>query len=169
LYTYLNCSSTCNSPHFEPNANRSELFKVWSTFNLSNCIVHLCLFFLSSRSLLNVLVDSFIFSILFLRFWIIFTIITLNSSLLLFICLVKSDSLLCHGLQHARLPHPSLSPRICSNSCPLSWCCYPIISSSIVLFLSCPQSFPALGSFPLSQLFTSGDQSIRASASASVL
>ena len=91
---YLNCSSTCNSPHFEPNANRSELFKVWSTFNFGNCVVHLCSFFLSSGSLLNVLIDPFIFSLLFLRFWIVFTITALNSSLLLlFTCSVESDSL----------------------------------------------------------------------------
>ena len=60
-----------------------------------------------------------------------------------------------HGLQHARLPCPSLSPRVCSNSCLLSWGCHPTISSSVVLF-SCPQSFPASGSFPKSRLFESG-------------
>ena len=74
-----------------------------------------------------------------------------------------------HGLQHARLPCPSLSPRICSNSCPLSQRCHPIISSSVALFSSCLQSFPASGSFPVSRLFTSSGQSIGASASASVL
>ena len=83
--------------------------------------------------------------------------------------LLFSLTLWSPGLQHDRLLSPSLSPRICSNSCPLSWCCYPIISSSIVLFSSCPQSFPASGSFPLSQLFTSGGQSIGVSASTSVL
>jgi len=80
-----------------------------------------------------------------------------------------SHSLLPYGLQHARLPCPLLSPRSCSNSCPLSWWCHPIISSSVLPFSSCLQSFPASGSFPMSQLFTSGDQSIGASASASVL
>ena len=79
-----------------------------------------------------------------------------------------SDSLGLHGLQHFRLPCPSLSPAVCSNSCPLSCCCYPTISSSVALF-SCPQSFPASGSFPVSQLFASGGQTIGASASASVL
>ena len=59
-----------------------------------------------------------------------------------------------HGLQHARLPCPSLSPEVCSNSCPLSWWCHLTISSSVTPF-SCPQSFPALGSFPMSQLFAS--------------
>ena len=73
-----------------------------------------------------------------------------------------------HELQHARLPCPSLSPRVCSNSCLLSWWCHPTISSSITAF-SCPQCFPASGSFPVSRLFASGGQSIRASASASVL
>ena len=73
-----------------------------------------------------------------------------------------------HGLQHARLPCPSLSPGVCSNSCPLSQWCHPTISSSVVPF-SCPQSFPASGSFPVSWLFTSGGQSVEASAPASVL
>ena len=74
-----------------------------------------------------------------------------------------------HGLQHARLPCPSLSPRVRSNSCPLSQWCHPTISSSVAPFSSRPQSFPASGSFPVSQLFISGSQSTRASASASVL
>ena len=60
----------------------------------------------------------------------------------------------------ARLPCPSLSPGVCSNSCPLSWWCHPTISSSVTPFSSCPQSFPASGSFPMSQFFASGGQSI---------
>ena len=74
------------------------------------------------------------------------------------------------GLQHARLPCSSLSPWVCSKSCPLSWWCHPTISSSVTPFSSCPQSFPASGSFPMSQ-FTSRAHSIGAwaSASASVL
>ena len=79
-----------------------------------------------------------------------------------------SDSLWPHGLQHARLPCPSLSPRVCSNSCPLSWWCHPAILSSVAHF-SCLQSILASGSFPVSQLFASGGQSIGTSASASVL
>ena len=68
--------------------------------------------------------------------------------------------------QHTSLPCPSPSPRVCSNSCPLSWWCYLNISSYATLLWSfCFQSFPASGSFPVSQLFTSGGQSIRASAS----
>ena len=79
-----------------------------------------------------------------------------------------SDSLRPHGLRHARLPCPLPSPGACSNSCLLSQWCYPTISSSVVRF-SCLQSFPASGSFLMSQLFASGDQSIGAPASASVL
>ena len=69
-----------------------------------------------------------------------------------------------HGLQHARFLCPLLSPRVCSNSCPLSRQCYLTISPSIVPFSSCLQSFPAPGSFPVSQLFTSCGQRIGASA-----
>ena len=86
----------------------------------------------------------------------------------LFSCSVVSDSLQPHELQHARVPCPSLSSRVCSNSCPLSWWCHPTISSSVTLF-SCPQSFPTSRSCPVSQLFASGGQSIGSSASASIL
>ena len=81
---------------------------------------------------------------------------------------VASDCLWPHGLQHARPPCPSSTPRIYSNSCPLSQWCHPTISSSVVPFSSCLQSFPASGSFPISQFFTSGGQSIRVSALTSV-
>ena len=84
-------------------------------------------------------------------------------------CCSVIQSLQPHGLQHTRLSCPSLSPSACSNSCLLSQWCYPIISSSITLFSSCPQSFPGSGSFSMSQLLTSGGQSVGASASASVL
>ena len=80
-----------------------------------------------------------------------------------------SDSLQPHGLQHARLPSPSPTPRAYSNSCPLSWWCHPTISSSVIPFSSCLQSFPASGSFQMSQLFSSGGQSIGVSVSTSVL
>ena len=69
--------------------------------------------------------------------------------------MLLSSSLQPHGLQHSRLPCPSLSPRVCLNSCLLSRWCHPTISSSVDPFSSCPQSFPASGSFPMSQLFTS--------------
>ena len=81
---------------------------------------------------------------------------------------VVSDSLWPHGLQHARLPCPSPTPGAYSNSCPLSQWCHPTISSSVIPF-SHLQSFPASGSFPMSQLFASGGQSIGVSTSASVL
>ena len=83
-------------------------------------------------------------------------------------CKVVADSLRPYELQHSRLPCPSLSPRVCSNLCPLSQWCHPTISSSVTLFYSCPQSFSALGVFPMSRLFTLGGQSIKVSASASV-
>ena len=79
-----------------------------------------------------------------------------------------SDSLWPRGLQHARLPCPSPSARACANSCPLSRWCHPTISSSVIPFSSCLQSFPASGSFPVNQLLAPGGQSIGASASASV-
>ena len=77
-----------------------------------------------------------------------------------------SDSLWPHGLKHARPPYSSPTPWACSNSCPLNWWCHPTISSSVIPFSSCLQSFPALGSFPMSQLFASGCQNIGVSASA---
>ena len=73
---------------------------------------------------------------------------------------VVSGSLRPHGLQHVRPPCPSPIPGVYSNSCPLSWWCHPTISSSVIPFSSRLQSFPASGSFPMSQLFTSGGQSI---------
>ena len=82
---------------------------------------------------------------------------------------VESNYLLPHGLQHARLPCPSPTPRAYLNSCPSNWWWHPTVSSSVVPFSSCFPSFPASGSFQMSQLFTSGGQSIGVSASASVL
>ena len=82
---------------------------------------------------------------------------------------VMSDSLRPNGLQHARSPCPSPTPGVYSNSCPLSRWCHPTIWSSVIPFSSCLQSFPASGSFPMSQFFTSGGQSIGVSASVSVL
>ena len=86
-----------------------------------------------------------------------------------FSCSVFSDSLWPHRLQQARLPCSSPTPGACSNACPLSRWCHPTISSSVVPFSSCLQSFPASGSFPRSHFFASGGQSIRVSASVSVL
>ena len=96
--------------------------------------------------------------------------LSMSLSLVSYVVVVQSlspvpDSLQLHGLQHARLPCLSVSPGVCSDSCPLSQWCYPTISSSLAPFSSCPQSFPASESFPMSQFFTSGGQSIGASAS----
>ena len=82
---------------------------------------------------------------------------------------VVSNSLRPHELQHARPPCPSPIPGVHPNSCPLSQWCHPTMSSSVILFSSCLESFPASGSFPMSQLFSSGGQSIGVSASTSVL
>ena len=80
-----------------------------------------------------------------------------------------SNSLWPHGLQHARPPRSSPTPGVYPNSCPLSWCCHLTISSSVVLFSSCLQSFPASGSFEMSHLLASGGQSIGVSASTEIL
>ena len=99
----------------------------------------------------------------------------MNSEILLFFTSVQfsrsvmSDSLWPHGLQHTRPPCPSPTPGVYPNSCPLSRWCHPTISSSVVPFSSRLQSFPAWGSFQVSQLFAWGGQSIGVSASASVL
>ena len=116
--------------------------------------------------------NALIFQLTFISLFALFhkkSSITTMMLLLLFSRSVVSNFLRLHGLQHARLPCPSPSPRACSNSCPLSQWCHPTISSSVVPFSSYIQSFPVLGSFPVSQLFTSRGQSIRASASSSVL
>ena len=97
----------------------------------------------------------------------------LLSALLSICCCWCSVDQLClfvtHALQHAWLPCPSPSPGACSNSCPLSWWCHPTISSSVIPFSSCFQSFPVSRSFPMNWLFISGGQSIGASASTSVI
>ena len=82
---------------------------------------------------------------------------------------IVSNSLQPHEPQHARLPSPSPTPGVYPNPCPLSWWCHPTISSSVVPISSCPQPFPASGSFQMSQLFTLGGQIIGVSASTSVL
>ena len=113
--------------------------------------------------------------ITFMCCWILFARILLRSFASVFIidlffsCKVMSDSLWPHRLQHARLPCPSLSLGVCSNSCSLSQWCHPNVSSCIVHFSSCLQSFPASGSLPMSQIFRSGGQSTGDSALASVL
>ena len=86
-----------------------------------------------------------------------------------FSCWGVFDFLWPHGLEHARLTCPLPTPRARSNSCPLTQWCHPAISSSVIPFSSCLQSFPASGSFPMSQFFATGSQSTGASAAASVL
>ena len=86
-----------------------------------------------------------------------------------FVCSFVSNSLQPHGLQHSRLPCPSPTLGACSNSSPSTQWCHPTISSSVIPFCSCFQSFPASRSFPMSQFFASGSQRIGVSASASVL
>ena len=105
------------------------------------------------------------FKLNFYNFWMVYVILML----LLFSCSVLSSSLQPHGLQHPSLPCLSLFPGASSNSFPLSRWCHPTISSSVVPFSSCPQSFPTSGSFQMSQLFASGGQSTGVSASTSVL
>ena len=83
------------------------------------------------------------------------------------LCLTLCGTMDC--MQHSRLPCPSLSLGVCSNSCPLSRWCHPTISSSVTAFSSYPEYFPALGSFTMSRLFASGGHRIGASVSASVL
>ena len=97
------------------------------------------------------------------------TLINMGISSVQFSRSVLSDSLWPHGLQHTRPPCPSPTPGVHSNSCPLSSWCHPTISSSVVPFSFCPQSFPASGSFQMSQFLVSGGQSIGVSASTSVL
>ena len=87
-----------------------------------------------------------------------------------FSSVARSHLTLCEPMDTARrLPCPSPTPGACSNSCPSSWWCHPTISSPVIPFSYCLQSFPASGSFPMSQFFTSGGQSIGVSAATSVL
>ena len=129
---------------------------VWIILFLLKCLTFVFLLWVQNNSMIPKSIK--ISKIWWLSFWYLL----LSHS-------VMSNSLRPHGLQHARLPCPSPTPGACSNSCPLSWWCHPTTSSSVTPFSSCPQSFPASGSFPMSQLFASGAQSTGASASASAL
>ena len=100
---------------------------------------------------------------------IIFSKLGVQFSSVQFSCSIMSNSFQPHESQHARPPCPSPNPGVYSNSCPSSRWCHPAISSSVIPSSSCPQSFPASGSFPISRLFASCDQSIEALASASVV
>ena len=112
---------------------------------------------------------SILFYFIFLHFIFLLPLSKINWPAVQFSHSVVSDSLRPHGLHHSRPPCPSPTPGVDSNSCPWSRWCHPAISSSVIPFSSCPQSFPASGSFQVSQLFTSGGQSIGVSASTSVL
>ena len=142
----------------ETESGQFILLYCWVVFNCINLLV--CLFihcgecseFLSimNKAAGNIVLTSF--------WW----------PLLLFSGLVVSDSLWPHRLHHARPPCPSPSPKVCPSSCPLHWWCHPAISSSDAIFSFCPQSFPASGTFPMSQLMKTCDQNIGVWASASV-
>ena len=110
----------------------------------------------------HLLLSDFSSSVFLLKLYFFTIVLLFNGS-------VISDSLWPHGLQNTRLLCPSLSSRICSNSCPLNQWCHPTISSSVIPFSSCPQSFTGWRFFAMSWLFASGGQSIGASASSSVL
>ena len=112
----------------------------------------------------NRFINTIFLDSVYMRWYTIFVFL-LTSLCIQFSCWVMSDSLWLHGLQHTRPPCPSPTPGACSNSCPSSQWYHPAISSSVVSFSSCLQSFPASGSFPMSQFFTSSSQSIEASAS----
>ena len=118
-----------------------------------------------SLSVMNISIAKF--KIIFFSILELFSISLFSS--VQFSCSVVSNSLRPHELQHARPPCPSPTPGVYSNSCPLSRWCHPAILSSVVPFSSCPHSLPASGSFPMSQLFAWGGQSIAVSTSASVL
>ena len=133
---------------------RAVWISCWNVFSLTVFLSHIQT---HPSILCNMMLD--------LEFWIHFFFVSsdqLSHS-------VMSDSLQPHGLQHARLPCPSPTPGACSNSCPLCQWCNPTFLSSVVPFSSCLQSFPASGSFPMSQFFPLGGQSIEVSAWATVL
>ena len=118
---------------------------------------------ISSKRFLPTVIDILVIWIKFAHFH------PLKLSSVQFSCLVVSNSLWPHGLQHSRLPYPSLIPRDYSNSCPLNQWCHTTISSSVIHFSFHLQSSPASGSFQMSQFFASGGPSIEASASALIL
>ena len=138
---------------------------------ITKCSLSLCMFPFSQDHMVNFLIECWTW--LVLCCWILGFVVFLYSDLcdcwlvysVQFSRSVMSDFLQPYGMQHARLPCPSLTPGACSKSCPSSWWCHPTISSSVIPFSSCLQSCPASGSFPMSQFFTSGGQNIGISAS----
>ena len=149
----VSCALILEGKSGDPEKTLNSSDYVWKKFNLSKLyrIVENTIFYFFPQA------ESFLFLVHMFQF-----------SSVQFSRSVVSDSLRPHGLQHARPPCPSPTPGVHPNPCPLSRQCHPTISSSVVPFSSCPQSFPGSGSFPMSQLFTSGGQSIGVSASTSV-
>jgi len=140
LWNPMDCSP-CNSPGQNTGVDSLSLLKgIFSTQGSNPCLLH-CR-------------------------WILYQ---LSHKFIQFSCSFVFDSLWPRGLQHTRPPCPSPTPGVYPNPCPSSLWCHPAISSSVVPFSSCPQSFPASGSFQMGQLFASGGQSIGVSALASVL
>ena len=145
--------------------NNARNYVILSPFLSTIRMISVKWFDLSGFSLNMRALGGFILNLLFNSKWLC----SLWGSKNQFIYSVVSNTLRPEGLQHTRLPCPSPTTGVCSNSCPLSWWCHPIISSSVVPFSSHLQSFQASGSFPMSQLFATGGQSIGISASASIL
>ena len=136
--------------------NKSYMLVKWHAFQSVMCIslIYLSLIFMAKCIIIKILYKERK---------------SAETSSVQFSCSIVSDSLWPHGLQHARPPCPSPTPRVHPNPCPSSRWCHPTISSSVVPVSSCPQSFPASGSFQMSQFFASGGQSVGVSASTSVL
>ena len=168
----LSCNSVFSSSRLGQQPTRLSWFSGLQTEYLGTLRLHTTCIYIRVHTHVHTQVCAYSLLILFLWRTLLILINCISFMLvwlLLFSCSVGSDSLWPHGLQHTRPPCPSPTPGACSNSCPLSQWCYPTISSSVIPFSSLPQSFPASGSFLVSQLITSGGQSIGVSVSASVL
>ena len=158
-----------------------ELSRVFSSTNIQNhqffdtqpSLVQLSLLYMITEKTIGLTVWTFVDKVMLLLFnmlsWFVIAFSSKKVSSVQFSHSIMSNSLWPHVLQHARFPCPPPTPRACSNSCPLRWWCHPTISSSVIPFSSCLQSFPVSGSLLMSQLLASSGQSIRVSASASVL
>ena len=145
--------------------------RTWEITHLSDIMIWFSTFIVSEEkfTVTFVITSLYITHVLSLYAVQIFPLPLDLSDIQLFSLSVMSDSLWPHKPQHARPPCPSPTPGVYPNSFPLSWWCHPTIASSVIPFSSWPQSFPASGSFQISQLFVSGGQSIGVSASTSVL
>ena len=146
-----------------------KLFIYTHTHTRKKEICFLCHFWTSIRAYLSSLKLHFLYHFYYFQIQKLSLPISQTLYSVQFSHSVVSNSLRPHELQHARPPCPSPTPRVYSNTCPLSGWCHPTISSCVVPFSSCLQSFSSSGSFQMSQLFTSGGQSIGVSAITSVL